>query len=229
MPRRPRICPAGTCFHIVNRAVARLQLFEKQEDYEAFERVLDETFSRVPLPIFAYTVMPNHWHFVVRPQTKIQVTDFFRWLTHTHSMRWHAHYHTEGSGHLYQGRFKAFPIEEDDHLLAVLRYVERNPLHASLCKYAEDWKYGSFWRNVHGDQASKNLLSPWPIKRPRTWNAMVNRPQSESVLKTIRQCLKKGRPYGNDRFVSQSAVRLQLKHTLHSRGRPLKKTNKTLS
>ena len=92
MPRRPRICPADVCFHVLNRAVARLTLFEKQEDYEAFDRVLEEAFERQPLPIFAYAVMPNHWHFVVRPKTDAQLTDFFRWLTHTHTMRWHAHH-----------------------------------------------------------------------------------------------------------------------------------------
>jgi putative transposase len=53
--------------------------------------------------------MPNHWHFVVRPTTDDELSRFFRWLTHTHVMRWHAHYHTEGTGHLYQGRFKTFP------------------------------------------------------------------------------------------------------------------------
>ena len=96
MPRRPRNCPAGTCFHVINRAVARLTLFEKQEDYEAFERVLKLAHERVPLPIFGYCVMPNHWHFVVQPKTDTQVTEFFRWMTHTHTMRWHAHYHTGG-------------------------------------------------------------------------------------------------------------------------------------
>ena len=94
MPRRPRICPAGVCFHVLNRAVARLPLFEKPEDYEAFERVLQEAFERYPLPIYAYSVMPNHWHFVVRPKTAKQLSAFFRWLTHTHTMRWHAHYGT---------------------------------------------------------------------------------------------------------------------------------------
>src|SRR3954468_8889671 len=130
MPRRPRFCPAGMCFHVLNRAVARLPLFEKREDFEAFERVLVKAVDREPLPILAYCVMSNHWHFVVRPQTDQQLTDFFRWLTHTHTMRWQAHYKTGGTGHLYQGRFKAFPIEVNEHLLAVLRYVERNPVRA---------------------------------------------------------------------------------------------------
>lgn len=125
MPRGPRCCPAGYTFHVLNRGVARLTLFEKPEDYDAFECVLAEAHEREPLPIFAYTVMPNHWHFVVRPQTNTQVSNFFRWLTHTHSMRWHAHYGTSGTGHLYQGRFKAFPVQDDEHLYAMLRYVER--------------------------------------------------------------------------------------------------------
>ena len=70
-------------------------------------------------------------------------------------------------GHLYQGRFKTFPVESDNHLLAVLRYVERNPLRALLCEHAEDWKYGSAWRTANGDAESRLVLSEWPVPRPR--------------------------------------------------------------
>ena len=222
MPRRPRYCPAGTCFHVLNRAVARLPLFEKKADYEAFEKVLGEAWNREPLPILAYVVMPNHWHFVVQPKTKTQVTDFFRWLTHT--MRWHAHHGTEGTGHLYQGRFKAFPIQADEHLLAVLRYVERNPLRAKLCKAAEDGAHGSAWRNAYGNASHRKILANWPIDRPRQWRSRVNKPLSESELAAIRHCLQKGTPYGDDRWVSQAAARLKLRHTLRPRGRPRKST-----
>jgi len=88
MPRPPRICPAGMCFHVLNRAVARLTLFEKPEDYEAFERVLEEAVTRESLAVLSYTIMPNHWHFVARPETDSQLSEFFRWLTHTQTMRW---------------------------------------------------------------------------------------------------------------------------------------------
>ena len=129
-----------------------------------------------------------------------------------------------GLGHLYQGRFKAFPIEEDEHLLAVLRYVERNPLRAGLCEAAEQWKYGSAWRNVHGEPASRELLAPWPIARPRQWRSSVNKAHSEPELEAIRQSVRRGTPYGSEYWVTQSAARLGLKHTLRPRGRP--KSNK---
>ena len=222
MPRRPRVCPAGVCFHVLNRAVARLTLFEKPEDYEAFERVLQEAHEREPLPIFAYTVMPNHWHFVVRPKTKHQVSSFLRWLTHTHTMRWHAHYQTQGTGHLYQGRFKTFPIEEDDHLRTVLRYVERNPVRSLFCKKAEDWRYGSAWRVANGDRESRQLLTKWPISRPRNWRELVNQPQTEAEVEALRSSVIRGTPFGSEKWATQSAARLQLKHTLRSRGRPRK-------
>ncbi|MBY0526977.1 MAG: hypothetical protein K2R98_26525 [Gemmataceae bacterium] len=60
------------------------------------------------------------------------------WLLNTHVRRYHQHYH--GSGHVWQGRFKAFPMAEDEHLLAVLRYIERNPLRAKLTRRAERWR-----------------------------------------------------------------------------------------
>ena len=132
MPRTARVAPGGTVYHALNRAVARLPLLEKQGDYEAFERVLAEAHEREPIRILAYCLMSNHWHFVLWPKRDGELTEFLRWLTHTHTMRWHAHHGTGGTGHLYQGRFKAFPVQGDDHLFTVLRYVERNALRADL-------------------------------------------------------------------------------------------------
>ena len=125
MARRPRSAPGGYVYHVLNRAVARLRLFEKPADYDAFERVLGLARDEHPMRVLGYCLMPNHWHLVLWPRKDGELTAFVRWLTHTHSMRWHAHFHTMGGGHLYQGRFKSFPIERDEHLYSVLRYVER--------------------------------------------------------------------------------------------------------
>jgi putative transposase len=139
MPRSARHAPGGIIYHALNRAVARLPLFQKDGDYEAFERVLALALKKYPIRLLAYCVMPNHWHMVLWPREDGELSAFLRWLTLTHSMRWHTHYHTTGTGHLYQNRFKSFPIEADDHLYTVLRYVERNALRANLVKRAEDW------------------------------------------------------------------------------------------
>jgi putative transposase len=141
MPRIARHAPKGLVYHALNRAVARLPLFSKEADYDAFERVLHEAHERFPLDLFAYCVMPNHWHFVLRPKKDGQLTEFLRWLTQTHTMRWHAHYKTAGTGHLYQGRFKAFPVQDDAHFCTVVRYVERNALRAGLVTQAETWRW----------------------------------------------------------------------------------------
>src|SRR3989304_395502 len=152
MPRRARSIVGGYAYHVLNRANGRLRLFKKEADFAAFEQVLAEAFERVPLRILGYTLMGNHWHFVVWPRQRQheQVTEFFRWLSVTHSQRWHAHHGPSGMGHVYQGRFKSFPIAEDEHLLAVLRYVERNPLRAGLGRGAEAGRGGRLYCRLLG-------------------------------------------------------------------------------
>src|ERR1700724_1204920 len=102
MPRRARNAPGGLVYHALNRAVARLPLFQKDEDYRAFERVLTEALQENPIRLLGFCLMPNHWHMVLWPEKDGELTAFLRWLTNTHSMRWHAHYHTGGTGHIYQ-------------------------------------------------------------------------------------------------------------------------------
>lgn len=220
MPRTKRICPAGEVFHVLNRSVARLTLFEKPEDYAAFMQVVEETWEKVPLPILAMTVMPNHWHFVVRPTTDTQLTEFFQRLTVTHTMRWHAHYETGGTGHLYQGRFKSFPVQSDEHLLMVMRYVERNPLRAGLVQRAEEWRFGSAWARQQKRNAPAWLEKPTDPQLPRQWRALVNQPQTDAELAAVRKSIVRGTPLGDEQWTSNTAARLSLESTTRPRGRP---------
>src|SRR3989304_5798896 len=198
MPRTARHAPAGLVYHALNRAVARLPLFEKASDYAAFEGVIEEAHARFPIGILAYCVMPNHWHFVLRPDKNDQLTEFLRWLTHTHTMRWHAHFGSAGTGHLYQGRFKSFPVEDDDHFYSVVRYVERNALRAGLVDRAEQWRWSSLWRRERGDVASRAILSRWPLACPRNWVELVNTPQTEAEVAAVRTAIRRGNPLGAD-------------------------------
>ena len=197
-------------------------MFGNDLDHEAFQRVMIEARERHPLRILSYCVMSNHWHFVVWPEEDGQLTAFFRWLTHTHAMRWRVARRSVGNGPLYQGRFKSFPVQDDDHLLTVLRYVERNPLEASLVERAQDWPWASPWARKHGDAELKQILSTWPIERPRNWNARLNTPLSSKELKKIESSLKRGRPFGSDEWIGQQVKELGLEHTVRSEGRPRK-------
>jgi len=223
MPRTKRVCPAGEVFHVLNRSVARLTIFENPEDYDAFMRVIVETWQQIPLPIFAMVVMPNHWHFVVKPTDDQQVTEFFRRLTVKHTMRWHAHYKTGGTGHLYQGRFKSFPIQSDNHLLAAMRYVERNPLRANFVEKAEEWKWGTAAVRRLKTMDRTWLAPASEMTLPRQWRSFVNKPQTETEVAALRKSVVRGTPFGETDWVHNTAVRLSLETTTRPRGRPKKK------
>src|SRR6058998_898085 len=150
MPRRPRVAPGGQVYHVLNRSAGRMKMLRNDKDYAAFTALIGEALERHPMRILAYCVLSNHWHFVAWPRHDGELTAFFRWLTHTHAMRWRVAHHTVGYGHLYQGRFKSFPIETDPSVLTVCRYVERNALTAGLVKRAEDWQWSSLWARMHG-------------------------------------------------------------------------------
>jgi putative transposase len=220
MPRRLRCASGGFVYHLLNRAVARATLFDKSADYAASEKVLRQAKLLRPVRLLAYWVMPNHWHFVLGPHADGDLSEFLRWLTVTHTQRWQAHRHTAGTGPLYQGRFKSFPVQEDGHLLAVGRYVERNPLRAGIVHRAEEWRWGSLWHRKHRTEG--RLLDPGPVSLPDEGISYVTGPQSEAELEGLRQSARRGAPYGDEGWQAQTAEQLGLGSTLRARGRPRK-------
>jgi putative transposase len=205
-------------FHVLNRGVGRRTLFDKEGDYLAFERVLEETLRIRPMRICAYCLMPNHWHFVLWPEHDGDLSAFMQQLTNTHVKRWKQHRREIGYGHLYQGRFKAFPVQSDDYFYQVVRYVERNAMRANLAERAEAWPWSSLGGPSRPDWPP--LLSTWPLSRPRDWLEIVNRPQSEAELAAIRRSLHRGSPLGDTNWITSTAQALGLESTLRPRGRP---------
>ena len=222
MPRRPRIATGGLVYHVLNRRVGRLPLFDTNQDYVAFERVLEEAVARTGIRLLAYCVMPNHWHLLLWPRNDEDLSESLHWLTVTHTQRWHAAHRTAGTGPLYQGRFKSFPVQTDAHFLTVARYVERNALRANLVRRAENWQWGSLWRHSRADTNARGLLSDWPIPRPRLWQDHVNRPETPQELEGLRRSTQRGRPFGSEPWQIRTAKRLSLESTLRPRGRPRK-------
>jgi putative transposase len=157
---------------------------------------------------------------VLWPKQEGEMTEFLRWLTLTHSQRLHAHRRTAGYGHIYQGRFKSFPVEQDQAALNVIRYVECSALRANLVDKAQDWRWCSLWRKVHGDRES--LLNDWPVDKPADWVEWVNAAQNDAEIEALRKCVNRGTPYGTETWKTQIAASLGLKYTLQPRGRPRK-------
>jgi putative transposase len=224
MARQARAAPGGLVYHVLNRSVGRITLFRTDRDFEAFERIILSAHERHPLRLLSYCVMPTHWHFVVWPREDHEVTEFFKWLAHTHAMRWRVAHQKVGYGPLYQGRFKSFPIQEDDHLLTVCRYVERNPVAAGIAKRSADWRWGSAWIRLNGDAKQRSVLSEWPVDMPANWVRTVDRPLRETELSDVKQSVERGRPLGDDRWIGRMVSRLNLRHTIRQEGRPRKTT-----
>jgi putative transposase len=220
MGRPLRTTTGGLVYHVLNRANARMGIFDTPDDYAAFERILAEAVARVTMRLLAYCVMPNHWHLVVWPREDEDLSRFVGWLSLTHTQRWHARRRSVGSGHVYQGRFKSFLIESDEHLWTVCRYVERNALRAGLCARAEQWHWCSLWRSTCGDAAAQALLAAWPMPRPKDWTARVNCAESVTELAALRGCANRGQPFGNPAWVERMTNRFGLESVFRPRGRP---------
>ncbi len=222
MGRPQRAAQGGLVYHVLNRANARMTIFDDDADYVAFEDILEEAVERTGMRLLSYCVMPNHWHLVVWPRKNGDLSRFTGWLTLTHTQRWHAHRHSTGSGHVYQGRFKSFPIQDDSHYLTVCRYVERNALRAKLVTKAEKWRWNSLWRWRFGDAEQKKLLSTWPVRRSPDWLRHVNKPITPSELQTLRQSVARGNPFGSETWSKRIIKKLGLESTTRPRGRPRK-------
>ena len=223
MPRTARVAPGGMVFHVLNRGVGRMKLFYKDADYEAFERYLEKTLETCPMRICAYCLMPNHWHLLLWPEKDGDLGAFMQKLTVTHARNWQEYRKKVGMGHVYQGRYKSFPVETDDYFYQVARYVERNAFRAKLVPQADQWRWCSLWRREHGDIEQRRLLSKWPLPLPRKWRAHVQKPQTKSELDAIRRSVNKGVPFGSDDWTKNTAKDLGLQSTMRPRGRPKKK------
>jgi putative transposase len=218
MPRIARGISDGAVYHLLNRGNARQQVFHRDDDYQAFVHLLRETDQRNPLGILAYCLMPNHFHLVVQPEKADNLHRGMQWLMTSHVRRQHAL--DRGSGHIWQGRYKSFLIEQDSHLLVVLRYVEGNPLRAGLVSSAIDWPWSSHLQRVGAARAI--FVKDLPIEYPTPWTSYVNRPFSEGELAGLHQSVARQSPYGNPDWQMEIGKQLGLESTMRPRGRPRK-------
>lgn len=218
MPRTARASVGDYCYHVINRGTARSEVFHAEGDYQAFLDLLGLASQRIPMRTLAYCLMPNHFHVALWPYADGDLSRWMQWLLTAHVRRYHTYHET--SGHIWQGRFKAFPIEQDDHLLTVLRYIEQNPVRANLVARAEDWRWSSAraWReSVRGPRVKAG-----PVARPESWLEWVNGAMEETDVQRIRQSVNRNAPFGSDTWTAVTAELLGLDASLRPIGRPQK-------
>lgn len=210
----------GYVYHVLNRANGRLRIFRKDSDFLAFEQILSEGVERVAMRICGYCLMGNHWHLLLWPREDGDLSEFMRWVTLTHTQRYHASHGTVGIGHLYQGRYKSFPVQNNGHYLTVLRYIEANPVRAGLVKEVEEWLWSS-WAVRRGFECAFEL-SDGPVELPSNWARLVREHIGQRERDGIERSLRRGAPYGDSHWTRTTAVKLELQSTLRPRGRPKK-------
>ena len=216
MPRGRRAIHPGVCYHVINRGNRRRRLFHCSADYAAFVALMSQARDLVPIELFAVCLMPNHFHVVLRPADRDSVARWVHWLLTTHAQRYNRAHGVEGR--VWQGRYKAFPIESGEHLLTVLRYVERNAVRANLARRALDWHWGSAaWRR--GPSSRKALLSPPPVPLPGEWDDYVDTPQTPEEVEALRACINRQKPYGSKSWIEAAPECAGFWHA-RPRGRP---------
>ena len=222
MARPPRVDIAGEIYHVINRANNRQTIFALDKDYLLFEDLLLEAKELIGMDILSYCLMPNHWHLVLRPTQDGYLASYMKWLTLTHTKRYHSIHNSVGYGHIYQGRYKSFIVQKDSHLLQLVRYVERNPVRAKLVEKGELWRWSSLWRRVSGSIKQKQLLANLPIELPNNYLGWVNEKEGKTNLLSLRQSVNKGTPFGGEEWISQTVDLYNLDATLRKPGRQKK-------
>lgn len=217
MPRTARAARGGVTYHVINRGNSRSLVFTDDADYHTFLHLMGLATRRFSLRVFAFCLMPNHFHLVVCPEGNDDLPSWMHWLCTCHAQHRHGRHGT--TGRIWENRYKAFPIQTDGHLLAVMRYVERNALRAGLARRAEDWPWGSLAHRYR----KTALLHAAPVPLPGDWTAHVNAGESQKDLRRIRRSVNRETPYGDATWTVASAERLGLEHTLRPPGRPPKR------
>ena len=220
MPRITRGFVDGFIYHVINRGNSKQGVFHKDSDYQAFINLMEEAKDIYPIKIFAYCLMPNHFHLVLLPTKAEELSKWMQWLMTSHVRRYHRHYGT--SGHVWQGRFKSFIVQEDNYLLTLVRYVENNPVRAGLVNSAKDWEWSSHKETI--GKKSRILIDEIPIELPKFRESYVNAPLTANELEALRQCVNRQSPYGSPLWQLDLCKKLGLESTIRPKGRPKKKT-----
>ena len=207
MPRLARVVAPGIPHHITQRGNRRQQTFFSDDDYRAYMGLMAEWCGRCGVAIWAYCLMPNHVHLIAVPKTEDALTHAIGEAHRRYTRR--INFREDWRGHLWQGRFASFPMDEP-YLLAATRYVELNPVRARLTRKPEAWRWSSARAHLAG--ADDGLVKTGPLsKLVDDWREFLKEGLSEDGAEAIRRGERTGRPLGAERFIIRLEKKLDRK------------------
>lgn len=194
MPTRPSADHAGPTYHVVNRAVFGQLLYKDFGEYLAYVRLMAWALAQSPVDLFAFCLMPNHVHLLLRTPEEADMSAFMHRLTMTHALRLRGWRGTRGRGAVYQSRFRASLVANDPYFYRAVRYVERNPVRAKFVERVEEW----MWSSASPVAMLQGVtLAPWPLPRPQDWHAYVNDVEPQPDLDFMRLRVERREPFAD--------------------------------
>ncbi len=217
---------SGHVVHAMNRRVDRQRLFSTNGDYGAFKDLICTARAMFNIRLLEWVIMPNHFHFLLYPETKSQVSDFMGWLCLTHAKRWREFTGTVGEGALYQDRYKAFAVKPGTHLHRLQNYLAMNPVRANLVRQPWEWQWGSAKR-AKFKSSTNLLLSPGPEPRHPNLSELLYSKWNESKeeIERLKASMNRETPYGDNLWRDAMVEEHGLEHTIRKPGRPTKINN----
>jgi putative transposase len=191
MPRKNREVPPGCVLHIVNRGNDKRVIFPEPIDYAAFLVLLREARERFGVELYAYCLMPNHFHLVVKTAGLDEISAYMHFVQRAHACDLRRCWRTRGQGHVFQRRYWSRVVTGDGYLVTVMKYVEANPYRAGLLDPSQVWEWSSLWDRETGE---RDLLQQLPIWLPEGWRTIVTVPLPQVDLNRIRKPIERGRP-----------------------------------
>jgi putative transposase len=189
--RKHRVIIPGACYHICNRATEQRLLFKVKADYELWIRTLKEALEKYPLNIYAFCVMPNHWHILASCHSGELFMRAMQWLGATHAIRWRKRAESVGKGAVYQSRYRCHRVKPNQIFWVVARYIERNPVRAGLADSPFVWE----WSSAGQKNVGEIPMYEWPIPKPANWEDFLKRGGDPVEESQIREALIRGQPF----------------------------------
>ena len=219
MARMARLVVPSYPHHVTQRGNRRQPTFFDDSDYKHYIELMAKFCRKAGTRVWAYCLMPNHVHLVMIPShvdgLRASIGETHRRYTRAVNSR------NEWRGHLWQERFYSSPMDEA-HLIAAVRYVERNPVDARLCPRSQDWPWSSAKAHLRGHDDVLVEVQPM-LSRIGNWDAYLAE-SDDDIAAHISACSRTGRPMGDDAFVRELE---RVTGRILARRRPGRKPGKT--